>query len=151
VSPLKKVSSIAFLAFDLWWGILKSLFIGEAFIHTQDLGVMSNGGVELKYGLAFSLPFTPPCCILVMVALNFLSLFNAINNPSGPLAPSSHKIMRYKPFLGTCNPKTQKMRKQKGNMMESGKYGWEWYDGSSRRPPVAPLFPGVTTLTRIPG
>jgi hypothetical protein len=59
VSPLKKVSSITFLAFDLWWGILKSLFIGEAFIRTQDLGATSNGGVELKYGLDFSLPFTP--------------------------------------------------------------------------------------------
>jgi hypothetical protein len=45
---------------------------------------------------------------------------------SGPLAPSSHE-MRYKPFLGQCGPKTQKMRERREINMESGKYvreGW---------------------------
>jgi len=30
-----------------------------------------------------------------------------------PLAPSSHEV-RYKPFLGSMNPKTQKIRKRRG-------------------------------------
>jgi hypothetical protein len=54
--------------------------------------VTSNGGVELKYGLDFLYPL-PRHCILVTTSLKFISLFNVINNPSWPFAPSSHKIM----------------------------------------------------------
>jgi hypothetical protein len=54
--------------------------------------------------------------------------------------------MRYNPFLGSMNPKTQKMRKQRGRSVENGKYEWEWYDDPSRNYPVATLFPRVTNL-----
>jgi cell fate regulator YaaT (PSP1 superfamily) len=54
--------------------------------------------------------------------------------------------MRYKPFLGSMNPKTKKMMIQRGRGMESGKYEWEWYDDPSRGPPVATLFLRVTHL-----
>jgi hypothetical protein len=54
--------------------------------------------------------------------------------------------MRYKPFLGSMNPKTQKMRKHRGRSVEIGKYEWEWYDDPSRRPPVANLFLRVANL-----
>jgi hypothetical protein len=54
--------------------------------------------------------------------------------------------MRYKPFLGSMSPKTQKMRKRRGRSVESGKYEWEWYDDPSRNHPVATLFPRVTYL-----
>jgi hypothetical protein len=50
--------------------------------------------------------------------------------------------MSYKPFLGSINPKTQKMRKLKGRGVEIGKYVREWYDD----PLVATLFPRVTHL-----
>jgi hypothetical protein len=66
-------------------------------------------------------------------------------NTSRPLAPSSHEI-RYKPFLGSMNPKTQKMRKNRGRSVESGKYEREWYDDPSRRPPSSNPFPRVTHL-----
>jgi hypothetical protein len=70
-------------------------------------------------------------------------------NTSGPLTPSSHE-MRYKPLLGSMNPKTQKMRKQRGRSVESGKYEWEWYDDPSRKPPSSNPFPEGDQLTRIP-
>jgi hypothetical protein len=54
--------------------------------------------------------------------------------------------MRYNPFLGSMNTKTQKMRKQRGRSVESGKYEWEWYDDPSRNYPVATFFPRVTNL-----
>jgi hypothetical protein len=66
-------------------------------------------------------------------------------NTSGPLAPSSHE-MRYNPFLGSMNPKTQKMRKWMGRKMEGGKYGREFYNDSSRSYLVATLFLRVTNL-----
>jgi hypothetical protein len=34
--------------------------------------------------------------------------------------------MRYNPFLGLMSPKTQKIRKERGKTVESGKYEWEW-------------------------
>jgi hypothetical protein len=54
--------------------------------------------------------------------------------------------MRYKPFFGSMNLKTQKMRKQMGRNVESGKYEWEWYDEPSRKPQVETIFPRVTKL-----
>jgi hypothetical protein len=62
-----------------------------------------------------------------------------------PLAPSSHE-MRYNPFLGSMNPKTQKMRKQRGRSVKSDKYEWEWYNKYSRNSLVETLFPRVTNL-----
>jgi hypothetical protein len=44
-------------------------------------------------------------------------------NTFGPSTPSSHE-MRYKPFLGSMNPKTQNMRKEKGENVETRNYGW---------------------------
>jgi hypothetical protein len=35
--------------------------------------------------------------------------------------------MRDNPFLGQYTLKSQEIRKWRGIMMESGKYGWEWY------------------------
>jgi hypothetical protein len=71
--------------------------------------------------------------------------YSASCNTSGPLAPSSHE-MRYKPFLGSMNPKTQKMRKQ-------GEEVWKVVSMSGNGtmtlqgdPPVATLFPRVTNL-----
>jgi hypothetical protein len=40
--------------------------------------------------------------------------------------------MRDNPFLGQYTLKFQEIRKWMGIMMESGKYGWEQYDGSLR-------------------
>jgi hypothetical protein len=40
--------------------------------------------------------------------------------------------MRDNPFLGQYTLKSQEIRKWGEIMMESGKYGREWYDGSSR-------------------
>jgi hypothetical protein len=54
--------------------------------------------------------------------------------------------MRYKSFLGSMHPKTQKMRKQRERRVESGKYEWEWYNDPSRKPPVSTLFLKVTNL-----
>jgi hypothetical protein len=53
------------------------------------------------------------------------------NNPSRPSAPSSHR-MRDNPFLGQYTLKSQEIRKWRQIVMESGKYGQEQYDGSSR-------------------
>jgi hypothetical protein len=66
--------------------------------------------------------------------------YSARNNTSRPSPPSSHE-MRYKPSLGSMNPKTKKMRKQRGRSVESGKYEWEWYDDPSRKPPIRNPFP----------
>jgi hypothetical protein len=52
-------------------------------------------------------------------------------NPSGPSTPPSHK-MRDKPFLGSIHPKIPRDKEMGGIVMESGKYGRERYDGSSR-------------------
>jgi hypothetical protein len=40
--------------------------------------------------------------------------------------------MRDNPFLVQYTLKSQEKRKWRGIMMESGKYGWEWYDDSLR-------------------
>jgi hypothetical protein len=53
--------------------------------------------------------------------------------------------MRDNPFLGQYTLKYQDIRKWRGKMMESGKYGWEWYDGLLREIPVANSFPRKTT------
>jgi hypothetical protein len=45
--------------------------------------------------------------------------------------------MRDNPFLGQYTLKSQEIRKWMGIMMESGKYGWEWYDGLLREFQVA--------------
>jgi hypothetical protein len=63
----------------------------------------------------------------------------------GPLAPSSYEV-RYKPFSGSMNQKTQKMRKQRGRSVENGKYEWEWYNDPSRKPLDNNPFPRVTNL-----
>jgi hypothetical protein len=65
-------------------------------------------------------------------------------NPSGPLAPSSHR-MRDNPFLDQYTLKSQEIRKWRGTMMESGKYGRKQYDGSLREFPVANASPRKTT------
>jgi hypothetical protein len=64
-------------------------------------------------------------------------------NTFGPSMPSSHE-MRYKPFLGSMNRKTQKMRCK--DEVESGKYEWEWYNCPSRRSCSSTFFPRVTHL-----
>jgi hypothetical protein len=64
-------------------------------------------------------------------------------NPSRPLAPYSHR-MRDNPFLGQYTLKSQEIRKWRRTMMESGKYGREWYDGSLREFPVANPSPRKT-------
>ena len=51
------------------------------------------------------------------------------NNPYGPSTPSSHR-MRDNPFLGQYTLKYQEIRKWGEIVMESGKYGRGWYDGS---------------------
>jgi hypothetical protein len=76
-------------------------------------------------------------------------MFDVRYNTSRPLTPSSQE-MRYKPFLGSMNPKTQKMRKQKRRSVESGKYEWEWYNDPSRRPPSNNIFLEGDQLTNIP-
>jgi hypothetical protein len=38
--------------------------------------------------------------------------------------------MRDNPFLCQYTLKSQEIRKWRGTMMESGKYGLEWYNGS---------------------
>jgi hypothetical protein len=53
--------------------------------------------------------------------------------------------MRDNPFLGQYTLKSQEIRKWRGIMMESGKYGREWYYGSLRDFPVANPFPKKTT------
>jgi hypothetical protein len=65
-------------------------------------------------------------------------------NPSGPVAPSSHR-MRDNPVLGQYTLKSQEIRTWGEIVMESGKYGREWYDGSSKDFLVANPSPRKTT------
>jgi hypothetical protein len=58
-----------------------------------------NEGVELKYGL----------WLLNVLIIPFLFVIGQLQSTSGPLAPSSHKRMRYMPFWCTCNHITQKV------------------------------------------
>jgi hypothetical protein len=67
-------------------------------------------------------------------------MYNVNYNTFVPSTPSSYE-MRYKTFLGSMHQRTQKMRKQRGNNMESGEYEWEWYDHPSRKPPSRKPFP----------
>jgi hypothetical protein len=53
--------------------------------------------------------------------------------------------MRGNPFLGQYTLKSQEIRKQRGTMMESGKYGQEQYNGSLREFPVENPYPRKTT------
>jgi hypothetical protein len=53
--------------------------------------------------------------------------------------------MRDNPFLGQYALKSQEIRKHRGIMMESGKYVWERYDGSSREFPVVNPSPRKIT------
>jgi hypothetical protein len=53
--------------------------------------------------------------------------------------------MRDNPFLGQYTVKSQAIRKWRGTMMESGKYGRERYDGSLREFLVANPSPRKTT------
>jgi hypothetical protein len=53
--------------------------------------------------------------------------------------------MRDNPFLGQYTLKSQEIRKWRGIMMESGKDGREWYNGSLKEFLVANLFPEKTT------
>jgi hypothetical protein len=65
-------------------------------------------------------------------------------NPSGLSSPSSHR-MRDNPFLGQYTLTSQEIKKWGKIVMESGKYGQEWYDGSSMEFPVANPSPRKTT------
>jgi hypothetical protein len=67
----------------------------------------------------------------------FYSLPNI--NPFDPSTSSSH-IMRENPFLVQYTLKSQEIRKWGEIVMESSKYGWEWYNGSSREFLVANPF-----------
>jgi hypothetical protein len=53
--------------------------------------------------------------------------------------------MRDNSLLGQYTLKTQYIMKWGEIVMESGKYGWEQYDGSSREFPVENLSPRKTT------
>jgi hypothetical protein len=53
--------------------------------------------------------------------------------------------MRDNPFLGQYTLITQEIRKHVEIVMESGKYGWERYDGSLRDFLVAKSSPRKTT------
>jgi hypothetical protein len=53
--------------------------------------------------------------------------------------------MRDNPFLGQCTLKSQEIRRWGEIVMKSVKYGWEWYDGSSREFLVANASPRKTT------
>jgi hypothetical protein len=53
--------------------------------------------------------------------------------------------MRDNPFLIQYTVKPQEIRKRRGIMMENGKYGREWYNGSLRDFPKANPFPKKTT------
>jgi hypothetical protein len=52
--------------------------------------------------------------------------------------------MRDNPFLGQYTLKSQEIRKWGETVMESGKYGQEWYDASSREFLVANPSPRNT-------
>jgi hypothetical protein len=53
--------------------------------------------------------------------------------------------MSENPFLGQNTLKYQEIRKWRGIMMKHGKYGREWYSGSSREIPVSNPSPRKTT------
>jgi hypothetical protein len=53
--------------------------------------------------------------------------------------------MRNNPFLGQYTLKSKEIKKRRGTMIESGKYGRERYDGSLREFPVANPSPRKTT------
>jgi hypothetical protein len=53
--------------------------------------------------------------------------------------------MRDNPFLGQYTLNSQETWKWGFQVMESGKNGWEWYDGSSREFLVANPFSRKTT------
>jgi hypothetical protein len=53
--------------------------------------------------------------------------------------------MRDNPFLDQYTLKSQELRKWRGMMMESGKRGKEWYDGSLKEFLVANPSPRKTT------
>jgi hypothetical protein len=63
--------------------------------------------------------------------------------------------MRDNPFLGQYNLKSQEMRKWRGIMMESGKYGWERYNGSLREflatnpSPRKTTYQGTMSTTKV--
>jgi hypothetical protein len=54
--------------------------------------------------------------------------------------------MRDNPFLGQYTLKSQEIRKWGEMVMESGKYGWERHDGSSREFLVENPSPRKTTF-----
>jgi hypothetical protein len=66
------------------------------------------------------------------------------HKPFWAFSPFSHR-MRDNPFLGQYTLKFQEMRKWRGTMMKSGKYGRERYDGSLREFPVTNPSPRKTT------
>jgi hypothetical protein len=66
---------------------------------------------------------------------------NKLESTFGPLAPSSHKRMRYMPFWCTCNHITQNMGEWKDQGWKSGRYDREWYANPFKEPLVVPLFP----------
>jgi hypothetical protein len=53
--------------------------------------------------------------------------------------------MRDNPFLGQYTLKSQEIKKWRGTMMESGKYGQERYDVSLKEFPVENPSPKKTT------
>jgi hypothetical protein len=53
--------------------------------------------------------------------------------------------MRDNPYLGQYTLKSKEIRKWRGTMMESVKYGLDRYDGSLREFPVANPSPRKTT------
>jgi hypothetical protein len=53
--------------------------------------------------------------------------------------------MRDNPFLGQYTLKSQEIRRWGEIVMKSGKYGQEWYDGSSREFLVPSPSPRKTT------
>jgi hypothetical protein len=65
-------------------------------------------------------------------------------NPSRPSTSSSHR-MRDNTFLGQYTLKSKEIRKLGETMMRSGKYGREWYDGSSGEFVVENPSPRKTT------
>jgi hypothetical protein len=71
--------------------------------------------------------------------------YSASYNTSGPLAPSSHE-MRYKPFLESMNPQTQKMRKRRGRGVKVVSMSRNAMMTLQGDPPMETLFPRVTHL-----
>jgi hypothetical protein len=90
-----------------------------------------NEGVELNYGQL----------LLTILIIPFLSFVSQLQSNSRPLAPSSHKRMRYMPFWCTCNHITQKVGEWKDQRWKSGKYDREWYATPFKEPSVVSIFP----------